>query len=101
MGKGHHNMEVCNQAHEEGSRGKVDANTMQYITQIASDTEAFAAQMSEENFPVISGNNRQVFNVMQGWLDGQPVAQVDPNDNSLPNPAMGKLCGPNSCYERV
>merc|ERR1712151_188598 len=86
---------------KKAAEGKVDANTVQYITQIASDTEAFAAQMSEENFPVISGNNRQVFNVMQGWLDSQPAVQVDPNDNSLPNPAMGKLCGPNSCYERV
>ena len=45
---------------KKAADGKVDANTLQYITQIASDTEAFAAQMSEENFPVISGNNRQV-----------------------------------------
>jgi len=81
--------------------GKVDANTAQYVSQIASDTEAFASQMSEENFPVIAGNNRQVFNVLDGWINSQPTALVDTTDASLPNPMMGKLCGPNSCYERV
>merc|ERR1712176_1177698 len=52
--------------------GKVDANTAQYVSQIMSDTEAFASQMSEENFPVIAGNNRQVFNVLAAWLADQP-----------------------------
>ena len=28
--------------------------------QISTDTDAFAAQMSEENFPVVAANNRQV-----------------------------------------
>jgi hypothetical protein len=84
---------------KKAAEGKIDANTLQYLTQIAGDTEAFAAQMSEENFPVIVANNRQVFNVMKGWLDSQPTTQVDPNDASLPNPAMGKMCGPNSCFE--
>jgi hypothetical protein len=86
---------------KKAADGKVDANTIQYITQIGSDTDAFSAQMSEENFPVIASNNRQVFNVMQSWMDQQPVIRTDPNDASLPNPALGKLCGPNSCYERV
>jgi len=86
---------------KKAADGKVDANTLQYITQVASDTEAFASQMSEENFPVISGNNRQVFNVLEGWLNAQPSAAFDPNDKSLPNPVLGKLCGPNSCLERV
>lgn len=86
---------------KKAADGKVDANTIQYLNQIASDTEAFSSQMSEENFPVIVGNNRQVFNVMEGWLSSQPEVAVDPNDVSLPNPLMGKLCGPNSCFERV
>mmetsp|Transcript_65598 Transcript_65598/g.182416 ORF Transcript_65598/g.182416 Transcript_65598/m.182416 type:complete len:367 (-) Transcript_65598:130-1230(-) len=86
---------------KDATDGKVDANTMQYLNQIASDTEAFASQMSEENFPVIVGNNRQVFNVLEPWLASQPTSPVDTNDNSLPNPLLGKLCGPNSCYERV
>jgi hypothetical protein len=86
---------------KKATEGRVDANTLQYITQIAGDTDAFAAQMSEENFPVISANNRQVFNVMQSWMDQQPASPIDPNDPSLPNPAKGMLCGPQSCYERV
>lgn len=81
--------------------GKVDASTLQYVNQVASDTEAFASQMSEENFPVIVGNNRQVFNVLDSWLQQQPSSGVDTNDKSLPNVMMGKLCGPNSCYERL
>merc|ERR1712007_185419 len=86
---------------QSAAEGKVDANTMQYINQVASDTEAFSSQMSEENFPVIIGNNRQVFNVMEAWMASQPAIPVDLSDASLPNPLLGKLCGPNSCYERV
>jgi hypothetical protein len=81
--------------------GKTDANTLQYVTQIGSDTDAFASQMSEENFPVIAGNNRQVFNVLEGWMQGQPTIPVDANDMSVPNVMRGSLCGPNSCYEKV
>jgi len=86
---------------KKAAEGKTDANTVQYVTQIASDTDAFASQMSEENFPVIAGNNRQVFNVLQSWMDTQPAIPVDKNDGSLPNVMKGILCGPNSCYEKV
>merc|ERR1711879_438956 len=83
--------------------GQVDFNdrSLQYLEQIASDTEAFASQMSEENFPVIAGNNRQVFNMMAAWMQEQSGIAVNPSDTSLPNPVLGKLCGPNSCYERL
>jgi len=81
--------------------GALDANTQQYITQIGTDTDAFAAQMSEENFPVIAGNNRQVFQSLAGWMASQPAAEVDPNDLSIPNPARGMLCGPVTCYEKM
>uniref|UniRef100_A0A7S1W3E2 Apple domain-containing protein n=1 Tax=Alexandrium catenella TaxID=2925 RepID=A0A7S1W3E2_ALECA len=84
---------------QRATDGQLDANTMQYINQIASDTDAFSAQMSEENFPVVIGNNRQVFNALRGWLEGQSRADVDPNDPSLPNPLKGRLCGATSCYE--
>mmetsp|Transcript_104209 Transcript_104209/g.323999 ORF Transcript_104209/g.323999 Transcript_104209/m.323999 type:complete len:251 (-) Transcript_104209:307-1059(-) len=84
---------------QRATEGQLDANTMQYVNQIASDTDAFAAQMSEDNFPVVVGNNRQVFNALRGWLEGQPKAELDPNDPSLPNPLKGRLCGPTSCYE--
>jgi hypothetical protein len=86
---------------KQATDGKLDANTMQYITQIGTDTDAFAAQMSEENFPVIAGNNRQVFNALAGWLQGQPGVAVDPNDMSLPNPARGLMCGPTTCYDKM
>jgi len=81
--------------------GALDANTQQYITQIGTDTDAFAAQMSEENFPVIAGNNRQVFVALLGWMGSQPSAVVDPNDMSVPNPMRGVLCGPSTCYDKV
>eukprot|EP00928_Gymnodinium_smaydae_P047032 TRINITY_DN31371_c0_g1_i1.p1 TRINITY_DN31371_c0_g1~~TRINITY_DN31371_c0_g1_i1.p1 ORF type:complete len:399 (-),score=79.18 TRINITY_DN31371_c0_g1_i1:196-1323(-) len=86
---------------KKATNGKVDAGTMQYVDQIAADTEAFSSQMSEENFPTIVGNNRQVFNVLAGWMNAQPQTPFDANDQSLPNTLMGKLCGPNSCYERL
>mmetsp|Transcript_15413 Transcript_15413/g.33935 ORF Transcript_15413/g.33935 Transcript_15413/m.33935 type:complete len:252 (-) Transcript_15413:78-833(-) len=78
--------------------GQLDENTMQYVNQISSDTEAFAAQISEENFPVVAGNNRQVFLALRGWMDGQPKADVNVDDASLPNPLRGKLCGVTSCF---
>lgn len=84
---------------KKGAEGKVDANTLQYITQVASDTDAFASQMSEENFPIIVGNNRQVFNVLDAWMSSQPAYKADTTDKSLPNVMHGKLCGPNSCFE--
>lgn len=83
---------------KKATEGALDANTMQYVTQIGSDTDAFTAQMSEENFPVVAQNNRQVFNALRGWLEGQPQVAVDSNDASLPNPLRGQLCGPSSCY---
>uniref|UniRef100_A0A7S2J8S1 Apple domain-containing protein n=1 Tax=Alexandrium andersonii TaxID=327968 RepID=A0A7S2J8S1_9DINO len=86
---------------QRATDGQLDAGTMQYINQIASDTDAFAAQMSEENFPVIAANNRQVFQALNGWLMSQPQTQVDPNDASLPGPLRGKLCGPSHCYEEL
>jgi len=81
------------------TEGLLDANTMQYVNQIAADTSAFAAQISEENFPVVAGNNRQVFNALKGWLDSQPKGAFDSSDASLPNPLRGKLCGTSSCFE--
>merc|ERR1719329_1622953 len=69
---------------KQATDGQLDANTQQYITQISADTDAFAAQMSEENFPIIAGNNRQVFNSLLGWLSSQPTVVVDPNDMSVP-----------------
>lgn len=84
---------------KKATEGALDANTMQYVNQISSDTEAFSAQMSEENFPVVVGNNRQVFNALRGWLDSQPKANVDADDQSLPNVMRGTLCGASSCFE--
>mmetsp|Transcript_59882 Transcript_59882/g.129831 ORF Transcript_59882/g.129831 Transcript_59882/m.129831 type:complete len:369 (-) Transcript_59882:123-1229(-) len=86
---------------KRAAEGKVDGNTLEYINQILADTDAFAAQLSEENFPVITSNNRQVFQVLNGWLQSQPGATLDPNDASLPNPLRGRFCGPSSCYETV
>lgn len=79
--------------------GFLDANTMQYVSQIAADTDAFAAQMNEDNFPVVIGNNRQVFEALHGFLSSQPKMDVDYDDLSLPNPLRGKLCGASSCFE--
>jgi len=84
---------------QKATEGKLDANTMNYVNQIATDTNSFASQMSEENFPVVAGNNRQVFNALDGWLAAQPSIPLDPSDASLPSPLRGRLCGPNSCYE--
>jgi len=84
---------------QKATEGALDAGTSQYVSQIGSDTDAFAAQMSEENFPVVVGNNRQVFLALRGWMESQPQADVDPNDASLPNPMRGKLCGATSCFE--
>lgn len=86
---------------KQATEGALDANTQQYISQIATDTDAFAAQMSEENFPVIAGNNRQVFIALTGWMSSQPQAAVDPNDMSVPNILRGQLCGPTTCYDKV
>ncbi|CAE8643363.1 unnamed protein product, partial [Polarella glacialis] len=84
---------------KRASDGVLDAGTFQYVTQVESDTNAFVAQMSEENFPVVTNNNRQVFNALRGWMDGQPKAEVDAADQSLPMPLRGSLCGATSCYE--
>jgi len=81
--------------------GKVDPNTINFVNQVSDDTDAFAAQMSEDNFPVVIGNNRQVFNALHSWMEGQPRVSLDPNDASLPNPLRGKLCGASSCYENI
>lgn len=85
---------------KKATEGQLDAGTMQYINQISSDTDAFAAQMSEENFPVVVMNNRQVFQALAGWLDSQPKVDTNPDDASLPNPMRGKLCGASSCFEQ-
>jgi len=86
---------------KKATEGKVDANTVNFINQVSDDTDAFAAQMSEDNFPVVVGNNRQVFNALYSWLTSQPQPNLDPSDASLPNPLRGQLCGPSSCYEKV
>lgn len=86
----------------QATDGKIDANTQQYISQISTDTDAFAAQMSEENFPVIVGNNRQVFTALGSWLATQGGGEaLNPADMSLPNPLRGELCGPSTCFEKV
>lgn len=89
-------------SHMQKARGgTIDANSKQYLDQISSDTEAFAAQMSEENFHLICDNNRQVFNALIGVLHSQPKGVVDPNDKSLPNPLRGQFCGPSTCYDTI
>merc|ERR1719454_2284125 len=77
---------------KRATEGKLDANTMGFVTQVAGDTDAFAAQMSEENFPVVAANNRQIFQALGGWLAGHGAAAVNPSDSSLPSPLRGKLC---------
>lgn len=87
---------------KKATEGKLDAGTMQYVNQVASDTDAFAAQMSEENFPVVAANNRQVFNSLTSWLQSQGAGPaIDTNDASLPNPVRGKLCGQSNCHEEL
>lgn len=86
---------------KRAGEGKLDANTMGFVTQVAGDTDAFAAQMSEENFPVVAANNRQVFQALGAWLSSQGVAPVNPADASLPSPLRGNLCGPSHCYEEL
>jgi len=86
---------------KKATEGMLDANTMQYVTQIGSDTDAFGSQPTEENFPVVVGNNRQVFIALRGWLESQPQIEIDKSDMSLPNPVRVILCGANSCYEKI
>lgn len=83
---------------KEAASGRMDAGMMQYITQIEADTNAFAAQMSDQNFPLIMANNRQVFNAFHSWMSGQPQVNVDPGDSSAPLPTRGSFCGPVACY---
>jgi len=84
---------------KRATEGAIDANTQQFVNQISADTDAFAAQMSEESFPVVVGNNRQVFNALHAWMQSQPRVEVNPNDASLPNPLRGHLCMASSCFE--
>jgi len=79
--------------------GAIDGETTKFVDAIAQDTDAFITQMSEENFPVVAGNNRQVFDALRHWLDSQPKADIDTGDRSLPNTLRGRLCGKTSCYE--
>merc|ERR1711920_39742 len=65
---------------KRAAEGKLDANTYGFVNQIAGDTDAFAAQMSEENFPVVAANNPQVFQALGGWLASQGAPQVNAND---------------------
>lgn len=84
---------------QKATEGRLDAGTIQYVNQIAADTDAFLAQISEENFPVVVANNRQVFNALYSWMQSQPKASIDPADKSLPAPLRGSLCGSKSCYQ--
>lgn len=86
---------------KKATEGKVDPNTINFINQVSDDTDAFAAQMSEDNFPVVVGNNRQVFIALASWMAAQPKPNVNPNDRSLPNVLQGQLCGAASCFETV
>lgn len=86
---------------KKATEGKVDPNTINFINQVSDDTDAFAAQMSEDNFPVVVGNNRQVFTALHSWMASQPKITTNPADASLPNPLRGQLCGAASCYEKV
>jgi hypothetical protein len=83
---------------KEAAAGRLDAGTVQYVTQIEADTNAFAAQMSDQNFPLIMANNRQVFNALHTWMAGQPQVAIDPADLSAPLPLRGSFCGPVACY---
>lgn len=86
---------------KRATEGRVDPNTINFINQVSDDTDAFAAQMSEDNFPVVVGNNRQVFLALMSWMAAQPTVTTDANDASLPNPLRGYLCGAASCYEKI
>lgn len=86
---------------KKAAEGKVDPNTINFINQVSDDTDAFASQMSEDNFPVVVSNNRQVFIALQSWVESQPQVAIDPKDASLPNPLLGKLCGASSCFEKT
>lgn len=87
---------------QRATDGKLDQGTANFVSQIGQDLEAFESQMTEENFPVVMANNRQVFNALGSYLRAQPSDhKVDPSDPSLPNPMRGSLCGPGSCYERI
>ncbi|CAE7685021.1 Tbc1d10b [Symbiodinium sp. CCMP2592] len=61
---------------KKAAGSKLDAGTLQYVNQIEADTTAFAAQMSDQNFPLIMANNRQVFQALQSWMESQPKASV-------------------------
>merc|ERR1711920_674859 len=65
---------------KKAAEGKLDANTMGFVNQVSGDTDAFAAQMSEENFPAVAANNRQIFQALAGWLAGHGDAQINPVD---------------------
>jgi len=86
---------------KRATEGKVDPNTINFINQISDDTDAFAAQMSEDNFPVVAGNNRQVFLALHSWMESQGKPNFNANDVSLPNPVKGHLCGASSCFEKI
>lgn len=86
---------------KQAANGKVDPNTVNFINQVSDDTDAFAAQMSEDNFPVVVANNRQVFMALNSWMSAQPSIPTNANDASLPNPLRGHLCGAASCYEKI
>jgi len=79
--------------------GVLDPASMKYVKHIAENTDAFMLQISAENFPVIAGNNRQVFEALRPWMSEQPVGDVDASDLSLPAPLRGELCSASSCFE--
>jgi len=83
---------------KKAAGSKLDAGTLQFVNQIEADTTAFAAQMSDQNFPLIMANNRQVFQALQSWMESQPKVEIDINDSSLPLPLRGSFCGPVACY---
>lgn len=86
---------------KKAAGSKLDAGTLQFVNQIEADTTAFAAQMSDQNFPLIMANNRQVFQALQSWMESQPKVEIDINDSSLPLPLRGSFCGPVACYGKT
>lgn len=76
--------------------GKMDQQMDVIVKQLAEDTDRFLRDLHEENFLPVVANNRMFFDMIDGWLAGQPV----PKDLTwaLPRPINGELCGPSACY---
>jgi hypothetical protein len=85
---------------QEAARDQLDDTAMQWVNLITEDTNALSMQeITDEGYEIVSSNNRQVFSMLQGWLESRGTVQFSPDDTSLPNPLRGELCGTSSCFE--